>query len=134
MIYMLDTNICIYLMKGTFPNLGKKLSPYIKNNLCISVMTVGELEYGVKRSAQIQKNALALYNFLKQIPIVEYDIEAIHHYADIRAHLMNKGTPIGEIDMLIAAQARSLGYTIITRNVREFSRVPGLEVVNWVDE
>ena len=102
-------------------------------DVCISSVTYAELVYGVEKSSAVEKNRIALSVMLSNIEIVDFDSKAADEYGKIRADLERKGIPIGPLDMLIAAHARSLGYTIVTNNVREFIRVEGLEVANWAD-
>lgn len=102
-------------------------------DVCISSVTYAELVYGVEKSSAVEKNRIALSVMLSNIKIVDFDSKAADEYGKIRADLERKGIPIGPLDMLIAAHARSLGYTIVTNNVREFIRVEGLEVANWAD-
>ena len=102
-------------------------------DVCISSVTYAELVYGVEKSSAVEKNRIALSVMLSNIEIVDFDSKAADEYGKIRADLERKGIPIGPLDMLIAAHARSLGYMIVTNNVREFIRVEGLEVANWAD-
>lgn len=132
MRYMLDTNICIYVIKHKPESVFRKLKKIKPEDVCISSITYAELAYGVEKSAQPERNRLALSMMLSSIEIVAFDDSAADEYGEIRAGLERKGTPIGSLDMLIAAHARSLGCTLVTNNTKEFCRVEGLEVVNWV--
>ena len=132
MRYMLDTNICIYVIKHKPESVFRKLKKIKPEDVCISSITYAELAYGVEKSAQPERNRLALSMMLSSIEIVASDDAAADEYGEIRAGLERKGTPIGSLDMLIAAHARSLGCTLVTNNTKEFCRVEGLEVVNWV--
>ena len=132
MRYMLDTNICIYVIKHKPESVFRKLKKIKPEDVCISSITYAELAYGVEKSAQPERNKLALSMMLSSIEIVAFDDAAADEYGEIRAGLERKGTPIGSLDMLIAAHARSLGCTLVTNNTKEFCRVEGLEVVNWV--
>lgn len=132
MRYMLDTNICIYVIKHKPESVFRKLKKIKPEDVCISSITYAELAYGVEKSAQPERNRLALSMMLSSIEIVAFDDAAADEYGEIRAGLEGKGTPIGSLDMLIAAHARSLGCTLVTNNTKEFCRVEGLEVVNWV--
>ena len=132
MKYMLDTNIVIYLIKKQPESVLQKLQEYDPAGFCISAITLGEMEYGIAKSTSPEKNQAALSAFLSNIDILPFDDRAAVEYGDIRASLEKKGTPIGPNDMLIAAHARSLGLTIVTNNVREFRRVDGLMLDNWV--
>lgn len=100
--------------------------------MCISAITMAELEFGICKSSKPAQNRLALMMFLSEIQVVPFDGKAAQEYGLIRAELTARGTPIGANDLLIAAHARSLGLTLITNNGREFERVPGLTVENWV--
>ena len=95
-------------------------------------MTYAELVYGVEKSKEIEKNKLALMLLLANIEILNFDAAAAESYGKIRADLERQGTPIGSLDMMIAGHARSLGYTVVTNNTREFSRVQELKLENWV--
>ena len=132
MIYMLDTNICIYTMKrkppGVFENL-RKLSP---ESVGISAITEVELRFGMSNSSKPDHNHKVLDEFLTPFRIFPFDSAAAAHYGDIRTHLRRKGTPIGNMDLLIAAHARSLSACLVTNNVKEFERTPGLVLENWV--
>lgn len=132
MKYMLDTNICVYLIKKKPENVLKNLHSNMENGVAISAITLAELMHGVEASAFPEKNALALNQFLSIIDILPFDDEAAVEYGKICATLRRQGTPIGAMDMLIAAHAKSKGLIIVTNNVREFERVEGLELENWV--
>ena len=130
--YMLDTNICIYLIKEFHPSLLKIMATRKASSVCISVITLAELEFGIKKSGNPAKNRLAVEKFLESITVLPFDKNASIEYGDIRASLQRLGTPIGPNDLFIAAHAKSLGYTLVTNNMREFCRVDGLSVENWV--
>lgn len=132
MRYMLDTNICIYVIKHKPESVFRKLKKIKPEDVCISSITYAELAYGVEKSVQPERNRLALSMMLSSIEIVAFDDAAADEYGEIRAGLERKGTPIESLDMLIAAHARSLGCTLVTNNTKEFCSVEGLEVVNWV--
>lgn len=132
MNYMLDTNMCIYAQKGV-PSVIEKLQMHYREGLAISSITLAELEYGIEASAAREKNERALQGLLLILEVIPFDSSAAVHYGEIRAHLRRHGTPIGTMDMLIAAHARSMGLTIVTNNVREFERVPDLKIENWTE-
>ena len=132
MRYMLDTNICIYIIKHKPESVYTKLKKIQPEDVCISSITYSELSYGVEKSEQTDRNRLALTLMLSNIDIETFDAVAAEEYGDIRARLEKAGTPIGSLDMLIAAHAKALGYTLVTNNGKEFSRVEGLRVENWV--
>ena len=132
MRYMLDTNICIYLIKHKPPQVFEKLQEHNPDEICISAVTYAELVHGVEKSKAVERNRLALTILLSNIEILDFDMKAAEEYGRIRADLVKKGTPIGPLDMMIAGHAKSLGYTIVTNNVGEFKRVEGLQYENWV--
>ena len=133
MRYMLDTNICRYVIKHKPESVFRKLKKIKPEDVCISSITYAELAYGVEKSAQPERNRLALSMMLSSIEIVAFDDAAADEYGEIRSGLERKGTPIGSLDMLIAAHARSLGCTLVTNNTKEFCRVEGLKLANWVE-
>ena len=132
MRYMLDTNICIYVIKHKPETVFQKLQNINPEDVCISSVTYAELVHGVEKSAAVEKNRLALSMLLANMEILDFDVDAADCYGKIRAALEKKGTPIGPLDMMIAAHAQSLGYTVVTNNVKEFSRVSALQIENWV--
>jgi tRNA(fMet)-specific endonuclease VapC len=132
MRYMLDTNICIYLIKHKPPQVFEKLQEHNPDEICISAVTYAELVHGVEKSKAVERNRLALTILLSNIEILDFDMKAAEEYGRIRADLEKKGTPIGPLDMMIAGHAKSLGYTVVTNNLGEFKRVEGLQYENWV--
>ena len=132
MRYMLDTNICIYVIKHKPETVFRKLQTIHPEDVCISSVTYAELVHGVEKSAAVEKNRLALSMLLANMEILDFDVDAADCYGKIRAALEKKGTPIGPLDMMIAAHAQSLGYTVVTNNMKEFSRVSALQIENWV--
>lgn len=132
MRYMLDTNICIYVIKHKPETVFQKLQNTNPEDVCISSVTYAELVHGVEKSAAVEKNRLALSMLLANMEILDFDVDAADCYGKIRAVLEKKGTPIGPLDMMITAHAQSLGYTVVTNNVKEFSRVSDLRIENWV--
>lgn len=132
MRYMLDTNICIYLIKKKPRQVLAKLNKLAVSDVAISAVTLAELEYGVAKSARPDQNSEALNAFVAPLEIVCFDDRAACRYGEIRAFLERQGMLIGAMDMLIAAHASSLALTLVTNNVREFERIPDLEVENWV--
>jgi tRNA(fMet)-specific endonuclease VapC len=131
MKYMLDTDMCIYIIKQKPKNVLHKFLLEMSSGICISSITLGELEFGVKNSLEPVKNEKALLQFLAPLDISEFGRYAAFEYGDIRAHLKKNGQLIGPLDMLIAAHARSEALVLVTNNTREFERVPGLEIENW---
>ena len=128
MNYMLDTNICIYAIKNKPAEVLQRLKSNLEKGLCISAITLAELEHGVKKSAYPEKNELALMQFLSILTVLSFDDMAAVEYGKICAYLQKQGTPIGTMDMLIAAHAKAEHMILVTNNTREFERVPGLEV------
>jgi tRNA(fMet)-specific endonuclease VapC len=128
---MLDTNICIYLIRHQPPAVLKHFLEFQVGDIGISSITLSELHYGVAKSRHKEKNAEALDEFLVPLEIVSFDDEAARFYGDIRAVLEKAGTPIGAMDMLIAAHALSMGVMLVTNNAREFSRIPKLSIADW---
>lgn len=133
MTYMLDTNICIYVMKNRPEKVLERFRKELDNGICISSITLAELEYGMKHSSNPVKNEQSLLKFLLPLSILPFGPTAASAYGEIRAYLQRRGTPIGPLDMLIAGHARAEGAVLVTNNVREFERVPGLAVENWAE-
>lgn len=130
--FMLDTNICIYIIRQKPISAIARFRAMPVSSIAISSITLSELEYGVMKSAKPEQNKFALTQFLAPLEILAYDDEAAQCYGVLRADLEKQGTPIGALDMLIAAHALSARCALITNNVREFERVRGLRVDNWV--
>lgn len=131
--YLLDTNICIYIIKKKPESVLKRLREIPLGEIGISSLTVAELDYGARKSTNTEKNLSALHQFLLAFEIFAFGYDASSEYGKIRSALEKKGTPIGPLDTLIAAHARSLHYTLVTNNEREFRRIDNLEVENWVE-
>ena len=132
MRFMLDTNIIAYAKNNRPESVLQRLTQYRPEDLCISAITMAELEFGVCNSSRPDQNRMALLLFLSRISVIPFDADAAREYGMIRADLTKKGTLIGANDLLIAAHARSLGLTLVTNNTREFERVENLRVENWV--
>ncbi|MDH4320994.1 MAG: type II toxin-antitoxin system VapC family toxin [Desulfobulbaceae bacterium] len=132
MRYMLDTNICIYLIKQKPLSVLNKLRAIAISDVVISAITLAELEYGVAKSSRPSQNNDALQEFVAPLEIMPFDDAAACRYGEIRDYLEKEGKVIGSMDMLIAAHAGSLNYTLVSNNLREFERVPGLLLANWV--
>lgn len=130
--YMLDTNICIYIIKQKPVNVITRFHQLPISSIAISSITLSELEYGVMKSANPDQNRIALSQFVAPLEIFPYGDDAAESYGNIRAFLEKQGTPIGSLDMLIAAHAISANCTLVTNNEREFSRVPHLRIENWI--
>ena len=129
--YMLDTDICSFVMKRSHDVLSKRLAKVPVGDVCISVITKSELLFGVEVSPRRQQDEAALNAFLSYIEVLDVPDEASTHYAQIRALLKRSGRMIGANDLLIAAHARSLGLTLVTHNTREFARVSRLAMEDW---
>ena len=129
---LLDTNICVYLLNRSFPKLTERVLARRPDELAISAVTAAELAYGAAKSEHHAKSQARLELLLSELPVVAFDDHAAAVYGGVRADLSRKGTPIGPLDTLIAAHALALGTPLVTNNVREFRRVPGLTVENWV--
>ena len=128
---MLDTNICIYIIKQQPAIVLKRFLDFQVGDIGISSITLSELRYGVAKSKHREKNTNALEEFIIPLDIALFDEAAAMAYGDIRTNLEKTGTLIGAMDMLIAAHALSLGITLVTNNTREFSRVLNLEIIDW---
>ena len=131
-MYLLDTNICIYFMKNSYPSLTQKLLSLNPSELAISSVTVYELEYGAAKSHWGENTRHKLAMFLSPFTILPFDANDAVTAGTIRAYLEQNGTPIGPYDIQIAAQGVSKGLTIITHNIGEFNRVPNLKTEDWV--
>lgn len=132
MKYMLDTNICIYLIKQKPTAVLKRFRKTNISEISISSITLSELFYGVSKSSRPEQNFMALTQFVAPLEILPFGGEAAQYYGDLRTRLEKQGTPIGSLDMLIAAHALSMTSTLVTNNEKEFNRVPGLKIENWV--
>jgi len=129
--YMLDTNICIYVMKRYPPDLREKFNT-LADQLCISSITLGELHYGAEKSARRADNLIAIEHFVARLDVLPFAEKAAAHYGQVRAELARAGRPSGPHDMQIAGHARSEGLIVVTNNMREFARMPGIRAENWV--
>lgn len=132
MRYMLDTNIIVYAKNKRPEIVLKRFRQYKPGDICISAIALAELEYCAFNSSKPAQNRAALLTFLSNIEVIPFDILAARAYGEIRFDLKSRGELIGANDLLIAAHARSLGYTLITNNTREFERIEGLLLENWV--
>lgn len=130
--YMLDTNICIYVIKRRPIEVLPKFNDAM-GHISISSITLAELLHGVEKSQYISKNLKAVEDFCSRLDVLDYDENAAVHYGDIRANLEKKDMTIGVNDLHIAGHARSLGLKLISNNLKEFDRVEGLRTQNWLD-
>jgi tRNA(fMet)-specific endonuclease VapC len=133
MKYMLDTNTCIYLIKHEPQKVLQHFKSHSVEEIGISSITLAELEYGVAKSRHVQKNKLALSEFILPLEIASFDYIAAESYGAVRAMLENSGMLIGSMDMLIGAHALSLGVTLVTNNTKEFKRIKNLKIVDWTN-
>ena len=131
--YLLDTNIVIYVIKQR-PLQVLEIFNRHHGRMAISSITLAELAHGAEKSSDVSRNTAVVEDFVSRLAVLPYDNKAAWHYGNIRASLEKLGQPIGINDLHIAAQARSNGLTLITNNLREFERVPGLLLENWVDD
>ena len=129
--YMLDTNIAIYVIKIRPMKVLKTFNRNVER-MCISSITLAELIHGVEISAKPEHNLQQVEDFVSRLTVLEYGNKAAGHYGDVRAVLERKGTPIGVNDLHIAGHARSEGLTLVTNNFKEFERVAGLRLENWI--
>lgn len=129
--FMLDTDICVYVITNRHPALRDRFDS-LADALCISSITFGELWYGVENSLRREANATALKEFSDRLEVLAFSQEAAAHYGRVRADFKRAGIAVGYHDMLIGAHARSEGLILVTNNRREFDRIPGLRVENWV--
>jgi len=130
--YMLDTNICIYIIKKKPVDIIERFRQTQISQIGISSITLSELEYGIVKSSKPDQNQFALAQFLAPLEILPYGDEAALQYGRLRAFLEKQGTPIGSLDMLIAAHALSIDSILVTNNEKEFNRAPNLNIDNWV--
>lgn len=130
--YLLDTNICIYLTKQIPPAVWQRFSQHDSSEMAMSLITLGELRFGAEKS-QRRERVLANIETLKAaIPLANLPESAGEHYGQIKAELQKNGQIIGNNDLWLAAHARAEGWIMVTNNEREFARIPGLQVENWV--
>nr|WP_321466968.1 tRNA(fMet)-specific endonuclease VapC [uncultured Desulfobulbus sp.] len=129
--FMLDTNIVIYVLKRRPVQLLDVFNRH-SGQMCISTITLAELLHGVEKSAQPNHNLRQVEDFISRLDVLGYGVKAAGHYGDIRADLERKGIPIGVNDLHIAGHARSEGLTLVSNNTREFERVEGLRLTNWL--
>jgi tRNA(fMet)-specific endonuclease VapC len=134
MRYLLDTDTCIYIINKKPSSVIKRIQTKQPEEIAISTITQAELEYGVARSRYPDRNRIALLEFLFPFSLLDFDQMAASQYGLIRSSLGSKGKPIGPMDTLLAAQAKSIDLILVTNNEREFRRVEGLKTENWVAE
>jgi tRNA(fMet)-specific endonuclease VapC len=131
MRFMLDTDICIYIIRKRPAQVLQRFRALKPFEVGISAITLAELEFGAAKSSRPEQNREALSAFLAPLEIAPFDDTAALHYGEVRAFLEKEGSPIGSMDLMIASHARSLSVVLVTNNEREFKKVPGLKVENW---
>ncbi|MDE1465528.1 type II toxin-antitoxin system tRNA(fMet)-specific endonuclease VapC [Spartinivicinus poritis] len=131
-MYMLDTDTCSYIIKERPPAVLERFKQVAMDEICISIVTYSELRYGVERSSSKKINHEVISLFIKYLNVLDWDKDAADTYARIRSTLESNGTPIGNMDMMIGAHAKSLGATLITNNTKHFKYIDGLSIDNWV--
>ncbi len=130
--YLLDTHICIFTIKHKPPEIQEQFRQH-QGQMAISTITLMELIYGAEKSQAPERNLTEIEGFAARLEVLEYGSEAAKHTGQLRAELARIGQPIGPYDQMIAGHARSSGLIVVTNNLREFERVPGLRVVDWVN-
>ena len=130
--YLLDTNICIYIAKGQPAAVRHRLEALSIQQLAMSTITVGELRFGAEKSQSRERALATIAQLVQMIQPCALPMAAAEHYGHVRATLQQQGLPIDNNDLWLAAHALAEGWTLVTNNTREFSRVPGLRVENWV--
>jgi tRNA(fMet)-specific endonuclease VapC len=133
LLFMLDTDTCIFLMRGESPALAVKVQAVPLQQQVMSVVTFAELTYGVQASAPVKRkqNQAVLDGLALHLAVLDWPQEAAQHYAEIRVDLKRRGAQLGAADLMIAAHARAMGAIVVTNNVKDFGRVKGLHVENW---
>lgn len=131
MRYLLDTNICIYIIKKKPEKVIKRFRDNKPGDIAISSITIAELNYGIEKSSKPDINTIALKEFLQPIVVLDFNQKDTEAYGKIRIDLEKKGTPIGAMDLLIASQAVSRELILVTNNESEFKRVKGIRIENW---
>jgi len=129
--YMLDTNIVIYTIKNR-PAQVREIFKQHEGQMCMSSVSLGELIFGAERSSQTERNLADINGMVARMEVAAFEEHAAEHFGQLRAELYSTGQPIGPYDMMIAGHARSMGLILVTNNMAEFARVPGLRLENWV--
>lgn len=133
-MYLLDTNICIYLIKNRYESIVQKIQSHPPYSIGVSSITVAELEYGIAKSKYPEKNRLVLLEFLSAFELIPFTLQDAQAFGVVREYLRKNRTPIGPYDMQLAAQCLSRDLTLVTHNVDQFKRVHGLKFEDWVKE
>ena len=131
--YMLDTNVCIDILRGKSDTLVSCLADHDPSEVAISSIVFAELQFGICKSSNPSQNLEAVTDFCTPMSILPFDSNAAEHYGRVRTHLQRLGSPIGPLDTLIAAHALAVNTVLVTNNKREFRRVAGLLVENWME-
>jgi tRNA(fMet)-specific endonuclease VapC len=132
MIYLLDTDICIYLLNGRYPQLDRRLTQCAPDEVVLSSIVVAELSYGAANRGNPQRNFKTLEYFLSAFTVLPFGYREARVYGEIRAQLRRQGTPIGSADTFIAAHARANDLTLVTNDTQQFQNVPDLRLENWL--
>jgi len=132
-IFLLDTDTLIYILKRRPPSVAARVERLSPEGVAVSAISMAELTFGAEKSAHPTRSRRAVERVAEVLPVLPFDADAARAYGRLRRHLEQRGTPIGALDTLIAAHALALRATLVTNNTREFTRVPGLKVENWVD-
>ena len=132
MKFLLDTNICIYIIKNKYLDIVKKMEKVGIENIGVSSITIAEMEYGISKSTKPNESESKLYEFLVPFTVLDFNVSAARYYGKIRNELNRKGTPIGTMDLLIASIAIANRLKIVTNNEKEFERISGLRIENWI--
>lgn len=134
MLYMLDTDICSYIIRRRSPVIHSKLSDIAPDDICISVITRAELLYGLKRLSPVHRLHVEVRRFLRIVRVLAWEDDAADYYAEIRHQLASSGQPIGELDMMIAAHSLAAGAVLVTNNTRHYARIEQpLTIENWAE-
>jgi tRNA(fMet)-specific endonuclease VapC len=134
MQFMLDMNTCIYIIKRKPFEVIERFKRTEVSQIGISSITLSELQYGVSKSSRPEQNQMALAQFVAPLEILPFEEDAAQYYGDLRVHLERQRTPIGSLDMLIAAHALSVSCTLVTNNDKEFGHIPNLKIESWVNK
>ena len=132
MTFLLDTKICIYIIKNKYIDIVKKMEKVGIENIGVSSITIAEMEYGISKSTKPKESESKLYEFLVPFTVLDFNVSAARYYGKIRNELNRKGTPIGTMDLLIASIAIANRLKIVTNNEKEFERISGLRIENWI--
>ena len=133
-MYLLDTNICIYAINGRHPRLNRHLLTVHPGDICVSSITVGELEYGAAKSHWGDRTREVMHAFLANFTVLPFTETDVILFGQLRARLAASGTPIGAYDVMIAAQGLSRKLIVVTHNTKEFTRIPNLTIEDWMEE